>query len=343
MPTPSQPDKPTPSQSSPSPAALTASTVPPALLETSAAPARTATPTPGRAGLPDAESNALLVAFHRFLDPAQALPEEQVRPMRADAQLVYQNVVLGVRAVLPYEQALRADLPSVDWNVLRELPQLALAVSFAAAQSSRRRRGTMPVLRRAERLRRLLLTAAEMLVLSGDILSRDVDKIRRGNGPLDTANDCLDLAALFRRHESARRRTVITDALLAETEAVGQQLLGRLTRGTEYAKALGLRAVEPTLSLRDRLFTLLGQRHRELRRVGMWLFMERVDEHVPALLSRAMRERQAAESAATPPAVLQAAPAPESAAVVTVGTAAPPEAEAEAPAPRRRSARTPAT
>lgn len=275
------------------------------------------------------DGNALVRAFHRFLAAAHAVPDEQVRVMRADPQLVYQNVVLGVKAVLPYEMVLARDLPTVNWDLLRELPELGLAVSFAAAQSGRRRGGTLtPLLRKAGRLRRLLLSAAEMLVLAGEILARDVDKIRRGSGPIDLANDCLDLVALFHRHQTARQRTVVTEALLAETEAAGQQLLGRLTRSTEYAKALGMKPVEPTTSLRDRMWTLLTQQHRELRRVGMWLFMERVDEHVPALLARGRRKDPA--SAVTPaqtPATEDAPPSPET---------APPAASKKSPAPPKR-------
>lgn len=236
--------------------------------------------------LTDPVSHEMVMAVSRFLRPARALPDDVVQVLRGDVLLAYDNAVRGVDAVLPHEPHLREALPLVDFRSLRELPQLALATSFAAAQVDKQARGQVaPLLARAAHLRKLLMTSAEMLVLSGDLLDQDLDKIRRGSGPLDTANDCIDLAALFRQHEGARRRTVLTDELLGEAQELGTHLL-KLVSARTGRRRTTLQPNDPSVQLRDRLWTLLNLRHRELRRVGMWLFMDEVDEHVPKLLAR---------------------------------------------------------
>jgi hypothetical protein len=237
--------------------------------------------------LADPISHEMVMAVSRFLRPARALPDDAVQPLRGDVLLAYDNVVRGVDAVLPHEPHLREALPLVDFRVLRELPQLALATSFAAAQVDKQARGQVaPLLARAVHLRRLLLAAAEMLVLSGDFANTQLEKIRRGSGPADTARDCIDLATLFRQQEGARKKTVLTDELLGEAQELGAHLL-QLVAVRPSRRKTTLAPSDPSVQLRDRLWTLLNLRHRELRRVGMWLFMDDVDERVPRLLARA--------------------------------------------------------
>lgn len=237
--------------------------------------------------LADPISHEMVMAVSRFLRPARALPDDAVQPLRGDVLLAYDNVVRGVDAVLPHEPHLREALPLVDFRVLRELPQLALATSFAAAQVDKQARGQVaPLLARAVHLRRLLLAAAEMLVLSGDFSEEELEKIRRGSGPADTARDCIDLAAVFRRQEAARKKTVLTDELLGEAQELGSHLLQLVTARSSRRKTT-LAPSDPSVQLRDRLWTLLSLRHRELRRVGMWLFLDDADERVPRLLARA--------------------------------------------------------
>lgn len=266
----------------------------PAVVGLGSGPHAVSAPTPAApmtGDLADPISHEMVMAVSRFLRPARALPDDAVQPLRGDVLLAYDNVVRGVDAVLPHEPHLREALPLCDFRVLRELPQLALATSFAAAQVDKQARGQVaPLLARAVHLRRLLLAAAEMLVLSGDFSDQEMDqemqKIRRGSGPADTARDCIDLAALFRKQEAARKKTVLTDELLGEAQELGAHLLQLVTARTSRRKTT-LAPSDPSVQLRDRLWTLLNLRHRELRRVGMWLFLDDADERVPRLLARA--------------------------------------------------------
>ena len=54
--------------------------------------------------------------------------------------------------------------------------------------------------KRARELRDVLLASAEALAKSGVIPARPVAKIREGKGPIDSAQDCVDLSALFLKH-----------------------------------------------------------------------------------------------------------------------------------------------
>lgn len=289
----------------PSPSAATAvSEMPVAQLASAPAPISSLSPIPAgvlpRRPLPPSpdlasvDESELVLAFNRFLGPAQELPDAQVKPLRGDPLQIYRNLVAGAEAVLAHEPGLRATLPEVDWRTLHELPQLALALSFAASQVSKRSRGghVAPLLAGASKLRRLMLAAADMLVLAGDLAASEVEKIRKGNGHSDLANDCIDLVELFRRHDAARQRTVITPEILHEAQELGEELLGRLPGAKDGAARKA--PVGASVRLRDRMWTLLNNRHRELRRIGMWLFMDDVNQHVPNLLARAPGKKPAA-------------------------------------------------
>src|SRR5262249_10447092 len=101
------------------------------------------------------------------------------------------------------------------------------------------------------------------------------------------------LAALFRAHAAAiRNKTAVTAADLAEAADVGAELTTRLKpeRARRDEKAKG--ALAEQMEQRDRTWTLLWLRHRELRRAGMWLWVDEVDAHVPPLQAYEGRTRK---------------------------------------------------
>jgi hypothetical protein len=223
-------------------------------------------------------------AYDDFLPEAQKIPDASVRPFRADASLAHQNVQRGLTALVPLLDNIKDELPKVNIADLQKLPDLALAVIYAAAQVDRGSDGTTAaLLEKARGLRDMLLKSAEALAAAGLVPERPVTKIRAGNGLIDTAQDNVDLAALFMKHEKGiKGKTAVTAAHVKEAAAVGTELLKRL-------KPKGTKAKDPALDAvrtRDRLWTLLVTRHRELRRVGMWFWMEEVDNQVPALQAR---------------------------------------------------------
>jgi hypothetical protein len=239
-------------------------------------------------------------AYDRFLPAAQALGV--VRPYRGDAQLAFHNIDRGLDAVDAKADVIKAQLPTVDVKKLHELPEIALAVIYAAAQVDRSSDGATPALLvKARELRDLMLTSAEALAKARVLPARDVAKIRSGLGPIDSAQDCVDLAALFTKHaKDVKGKTAVTAAHIKQAATVGTDLLKRLKGKRTRTKPNA--GVVDAVDARDRLWTLLVDRHRELRRVGMWIWVDEVDEHVPPLQSRMAppKKRPAKKVAAQP-------------------------------------------
>ena len=120
-------------------------------------------------------------AYDHFLPAAQALDAAAVRSFRADASVAYHNVKAGADALVPLEARIKVELPTVPLKILLGLPDLALAVLFAAAQVDRGADGsTTTLLARARDLRDLLLSSAEALAKAGILPPRAVEKIREG-------------------------------------------------------------------------------------------------------------------------------------------------------------------
>ncbi|MBK9260687.1 MAG: hypothetical protein IPM54_12815 [Polyangiaceae bacterium] len=229
-------------------------------------------------------------AYEQYLSEAEALADADVRPFRADGSLALHNVEMGLDAISPHVDRIKAELPTVDVVALQKLPDLALAVIYAAAQVDRTSDGsTGALIDKARASRTLLLASAEALAVAGILPAHEVERIRSGTGPIDLAQDNVDLAALLTKHATAiAGKTAVTPEQVTEAAHVGTELLKRL-------KPKGTRSKDPAIeavALRDRFWTLLAMRHKELRRVGMWLWMDEVDRFVPALQSRTVRRKK---------------------------------------------------
>lgn len=255
--------------------------------------------TPNQAGNTPIEAEGSEEALAEFRPHAQKLDSRDIQPMRADAALAYHNIVIGVNAVLSKQAAL-AKLPApFKLESVKSLPRLALALLFAARQVDRKAGSpgtTKQMLRRANELRTLLLTAAEALANSKIIPARLVEKIRKGRGVRDLVQDCIDLAALFRKYAAEiAGKTAITKEQIDEAASVGNSLLRVLVPKAARKAKKTPDDVKDAVELRDRLWTLLVTRYREhLRRAGMWQWGDDVDDHVPPLQSRAAASRKSA-------------------------------------------------
>ncbi len=218
-------------------------------------------------------------AYERFLDAARALPKADVERLAIDPAVAYHNVKAGVDAVLAREADVRK-LPGIDLRELRELPPLCLGLSFAALQIDRNSDGqTRALLREAATLRRTLMTGAEALAAAGLLPAAAVAKIREGRGPLDQADDCVALSALFRKHAPALRgKTAVTAADTKRAAEVGTELRTRLK------PVRARRPGESEAELRDRFWTLLVRGYDKLWRAGAFVYGRReIDERVPPL------------------------------------------------------------
>jgi hypothetical protein len=165
------------------------------------------------------------------------------------------------------------------------------------------------LLGKAHPIRRKLLKGAEALVESGVIPDADLVPIRPGRGKVDTANDCVALAAVFRKHEKQiTGKTAITAADIAEADEVGSKLQTLLKpKGTPADNRLEP-ALATAVETRNRFWTVVEQRHEQMWRIGAWLWGHAVDEHVPPLQSRTLGPRAAAEPDPASPATPEVAP-----------------------------------
>ncbi len=235
--------------------------------------------------------------YETFLPLARALPAAGIIHLRADLPLALQNAQLGVSTVMAEEPRL-SKLPETDLRQLAELPRQVLATIFADTQIERSAPDTelQGLLARGSALRSLLLKTAESLAEAGLLSSAAVAKIRAGRGRLDSARDCVELAALFSKNAAALRgKSPVTSAQIQEASEVGTQLLSLLkpTR-MRRSKAGGSSAA----SDRDRLSTLVLARHDALWRAGAYLIRPRSRGEGPAAPSQP--RSKAKEGAACP-------------------------------------------
>lgn len=249
---------------------------------------KTASTAPKKPPTPIAPVSGSQDAYDTFLPAAQGLDARDVLVCRADPSLAFHNVDVGVASLLAEKARIAKELPTVDAAQLAALPSLALAVAFAAGQVDRSRQANESLaneLAEAHPLRRKLLTAAIALGEAGIVPAAEVAKIQKGVGHIDAASDLVALASLFARNAKAvAGKSPIAAADVKRADALGSGLLATLKPST--AKKGNVRPGAEAADVRDRLWTLLVQRHDVARRAGAWLFGLSVAEaSVPPLLS----------------------------------------------------------
>ncbi len=239
---------------------------------------------------PDAQHTlAPAAAYAYFLAEAQALQAERVRVCRTDLALAQNNLALGLSAVEPELARLRKELPALPVAELPALPALLAAVRHATARISELQTGSGEGFEaryaRARALREPLLDFAEVLVQRSLLPAGRVSRIRAGTGSYDAGQDCIDLADLFTEFAAAlKNKSPFDAAYLAETRAAGLALTG-ITTPTGGRSSEGPELVA-AVDAKNRLWTLLEDRHQVLRKVGFYLFGDRAAELVPVLGSR---------------------------------------------------------
>jgi len=241
------------------------------------------------------EATGSQLEYQRFLPLALRLSGPFAAPS-INLGTAYHNVVEGVTNLLTERDRLMREIPVLNLDDVQSLPELVLAVIFAANLVDRNvPKDTMPMVSRGGELRGKLLIAAQALVAADLVPEHEVARIRKGSGFVDLADDLVALATVFNKH--ARKiagKTAITAEEVREASELGTELRKTIRpRGTRRASpdAETARAVEH----RDRLFALLSQRYDLVRRAGAWLFgLDKVSDLVPALGSRARTRARSA-------------------------------------------------
>ena len=240
------------------------------------------------------ETNDPAAAFAHFVPLVAAIPEAELDVWNADAEIVRVNVRRAVDAVAPHWSHIEKALPLVSVPNLIEMPSLALALSFAAGRvftpaSPQEIRAHQMSLRPA---RRLTLKQLEIFTEMGMVSADRVRAIRSDSGPVDEANDAVAMVAIFRENAANwNNKHPFDDAYLQKLADDGQWLLGQLLpKGATPEKT----SRSDDALTRDRLWTELNRRYDDLYKAGVEIWGRRkVDEHLPALLTRQSAKPQA--------------------------------------------------
>jgi len=240
-----------------------------------------------------------LERFERHLEAARRIPKRDVRRFRGDRKLVIYNLARGLKAVLAHEARIRAELPAVDLDELRALRDIYDALRIAADEAQNRknpRNELHPLLAEARKLRKAMLATAKSFVVLGIWPEGIVTNIRKGKGAFDTAMDCLALADYFEAHEKEiLGKSPITRHVLDRAHTVGERLVKIIK--PRHARPQKNEPWRAAAERRDRLWTLLYQRHETLWRVGAYLFGHEVTTHVPPLQTRRIKRKKPEASA----------------------------------------------
>ncbi len=239
--------------------------------------------------------------FTRHEAAAAALPVAEVRPCRADVRLAVYNALSARDTVV----AARADLDAagvpVDWSRLGELDSLCRAVVYAAGRVP-----TVPgesseviaLLAEGRPLRTRLLATARVHAINGRCSMAEVERIARGRGAVDLANDLVDLALLHADGDLVGDGTSVTHEQVLRAKAVGTELRAKIhPAGAARPSRITLGQHIVTVQ-RDRLWTLLFQAHAQLERAGGALWGRDMPKHIPALLKRHVPRKRPEKPAA---------------------------------------------
>ena len=233
--------------------------------------------------------------FKRFLEVAATLSAAELFTCRADGSLIYHNAVRGVEAVKARSQEIAEHLPKVNLAELLEIPSIGLGLIFAISAYHNLLKDQSiikPLLRKARGLRHILITALDATAAAGLISSEAVAKIRAGKGPIDTAQDCVDTAALLRANAAALSgKTAVTAEQIKEASEIGTQLLTLLKPAAAVREKEPVPGAAQAAEHRDRLYTLLVGRHARLTKVGGYLWGREVNDHVPPLHTRVVAKK----------------------------------------------------
>lgn len=259
-------------------------------------------PSATQKGTTPAHSLTPAEAYAFFLPDAQKIPELEVVSCRGDLPLALHNVQLGVDSVMPHEERLRKEMPTLNLAEMQSLPDLATGLMYAADRQPGPP-SKIQISRKLARLRQLrepMLLVAEGLALHGLLPPERVSAIRHGKGPIDTARGGIGLESLYREHEEAlKNKQPFSAAELKEVADLGNDVVRGITPDGGRQR---VEAKTPETVLRDRFYTLLTRRHAELRKAGYFLYGEAVNDYVPALATRVLRPRKsAAEAPESPP------------------------------------------
>ncbi len=234
---------------------------------------------------------------------AEARLVEAAVPYRLVPDVVLANVKIAERFLAARRDDIAEHFPKVHLPDLEGIGRLALGLKFAAMQAD----GIEPseseineLMAESRELRGKLLPALKSLTAAGLVSPATYDRIARGRGARDTAEDCVSLAQVFREGGAALDgKHPITPEQVDRAALVGSWLLQHMKQaGTRAEKAPPPEAVE----IRNRMAALLSARYAKLQALAHYFVPDAWEEVVPPLMSRPAPRRAKAEKAPEPAA-----------------------------------------
>jgi hypothetical protein len=218
-------------------------------------------------------------------------------------------------------------MPGIDWDAAFEAGDVAEALVAACRRptvspvSGARKEAVRAEL---QSLRGPALRIARALAELGHLPLEAVERIEAGSGWIDTGLDGIALADLFESHrEGVAGMHPFTGEALARMRTLGEWIVRNVSpAGVRVVDGAGERAARAE---RDRLWTLLTLRYRDLRRGGFLVFGEGLNDALPPLRSFTKR-RKAGEPEnppKTPRTEAPGAPNPPPGASIPAGLPAP--------------------
>ena len=251
--------------------------------------------------------------YDRYLPAAMALAAEDVEVCRADPRVAFANVRIGVKAVCGTREQqafVREHLPEIPLDEVLSLPDVARALLFSLGKVISRTASPKEIEEKVKEIsgpREQLLAQAELLAKRGKLDKDRIAQIRSGSGKYDMAKDGVDLVEVFtERWDSLKGLHPFSRDELNRLQAASEWLLENLTPDGARAE-VKKKNKNDGADVRDRLWTLLVNRHPYVRKIGFYLYEDELDAHTPKLQSRVPQatldeERGEATPAAEPAA-----------------------------------------
>jgi len=237
-------------------------------------------------------------ALEKHRAAAEAIPESEVIPFRADAHLAYHNAIVGHDVVVEARARIDATGFRTVWATLNAIGEIGEAVIFADGRvdaDPAAKGEILALLREARPLRALLLSEARTQALKKKSLLPEFKRIEKGAGPIDASQDLVDLATFFTRNKLAKKGAAVTPDDVKRASELGSDLLRRLK--PTGAKRGSARSAEQkqAAALRDRMWTLLVRSYAHLECAAGAVWGRSLGEHVPSLQSRYVPAKRAAK------------------------------------------------
>jgi hypothetical protein len=230
--------------------------------------------------------NAAAEAFAKVEAELAALSAEELLPINLDISAAVTAVLSATPKIREHRAAIADELPQLPLASVDKLDTYALAAWYAHLAHTYAAQGpdaAKALIDEASKLREGLLIAAEALAHRGLLNADVVAKIRKGSGHVDTANDLVALAALFKSEWSkVSSKTAVEKSEIDRAEELGPAVMIAVA-----ARKAGSKPGDSE-GQRSRAFTLLANAYDDCRRALAYLRWkeEDADSIAPSLYKK---------------------------------------------------------